>query len=189
MRIDPAQEIELSTERLVLKVLNPVFVRIILDYYKSNKDFFEKYLPCYDNNALNDEYQTIRLWTEFDLMVDDSAIRFYIFEKEDYHYKNIIGDISVFNIIRGPAKSCGIGFKIDKANSGKGFMLEAMKKVIEYIFNELELCRIEATVMQSNSASIRLLEKLGFKQEGTAFSFLEIAGKREDHLRFSLIKK
>ncbi|MBI5323755.1 MAG: GNAT family N-acetyltransferase [Ignavibacteriae bacterium] len=188
MRIDPAQEIELSTDRLVLKVLNPVFISMITEYYRRNKKFFEKYLPFYDNNVLTDEYQTIRIWTEFDLMVDDSAIRFYLFNKDDFHYKNIIGDISVYNIIRGAAESCCIGFKIDEMNSGKGYMAEALKKVSDYVFNELELSRIEVNVMKTNLASINLIEKIGFRQEGIAFSYLEIGGKREDHFRYSLIK-
>ena len=189
MRIDPAQEIEIVTERLVLKVLNPVFVPIIVEYYRRNKAHHEKFLPAFDNFAFTEEYQTIRIWTEFDLMVDDSAIRFYIFHKEDFHYKKIIGDVSIFNIIRSAANSCGIGFKMDESESRKGFMTEALKKVIDYIYNELELYRIEANVMPSNKASIKLLEKLGFKQEGIAFSYLKISGKREDHLRYSLIKK
>lgn len=189
MRIDPGQEIEIETERLVLKVLNPVFVPIIVDYYRRNKSHHEKFLPAFDNFAFTEEYQTIRIWTEFDLMVDDIALRFYIFNKEDYHYKNIIGDISIFNIIRSAANSCGIGFKMDESESGKGYMTEALKKVIDYIFDELELYRIEANVMPSNIASVKLVENLGFRQEGIAYSYLEIAGKREDHLRYSLIKK
>ncbi len=189
MKIDPAQEIELVTDRLVLKVLNPVFVPVIIDYLSGNKSYFEKYLPSYDKNALTDEYQTIRLWTEFDLMVEDSAIRFYIFSKDDFHYKKIIGDISIFNIIRSAANSCGVGFKIDESEGRKGFMTEALTKVIDYIFNELMICRIEVNIMPANKQSVKLVEKLGFKKEGIAYSYLEIAGKREDHLRYSLIKK
>lgn len=188
MRIDPAQEIELVTARLVLKVLNPVFVPIILDYYRRNKDFFEKYLPSYNKSAFTEEYQIIRIWTEFDLMVEDQAIRFYIFNKDDIHYKNIIGDISVFNIIRSVANSCSIGFKLDESESGKGYMTEALKKVIDYLFNKQKLSRIEVNIMPSNKASVKLVEKLGFRQEGIAYSYLKIAEKREDHLRYSLIK-
>ncbi|OGU11104.1 MAG: hypothetical protein A2X61_00325 [Ignavibacteria bacterium GWB2_35_12] len=187
MKIDPTQEIELTTERLVLKVLNPVFVSEITDYYRRNKLYFEKYLPAFDRSAFTEEYQTVRIWTEFDLMVEDSAIRFYIFNKDDIHYKNIIGDISIFNIIRGAADSCSIGFKLDESISGKGYMTEALKRIIEYIFDELQLCRIEVNIMPSNKTSIKLVEKLDFKEEGIAYSYLEIAGKREDHLRYSLI--
>lgn len=187
MRIDPAQEIELVTAQLVLKVLNPVFVPIIVDYYRRNKSHHEKFLPAYDKYAFTEEYQTIRIWTEFDLMVEDSALRFYIFNKEDIHYKNIIGDISVFKIIRSAANSCGIGFKLDESESGKGYMTEALKKVIDYLFSEQKLSRIEVNIMPSNMASIKLVEKLGFRQEGIAYSYLEIAGKKEDHIRYSLI--
>lgn len=189
MRIDPAQEIEIVTDRLVLKVLNPVFVPIILDYYLRNKTYFEKYLPTYDKSVMTEEYQAVRIWTEFDLMVEDLAIRFYIFLKDDYHYKNIIADISVFNIVRSVANSCSMGFKLDESESGKGYMTEALTKVIDYIFTELELNRIEVNIMPENKSSIKLVERLGFRNEGTAYSYLRIAGKREDHLRYSLIKK
>ncbi|MCL5990796.1 MAG: GNAT family N-acetyltransferase [Bacteroidetes bacterium] len=91
--------------------------------------------------------------------------------------------------MRSAANSCGVGFKIDESEGRKGFMTEALTKVIDYIFNELMICRIEVNIMPANKQSVKLVEKLGFKKEGIAYSYLEIAGKREDHLRYSLIKK
>ena len=63
----------------------------------------------------------------------------------------------------------------------------SMEKIIEIIFNEYKLHRIETNIMLKNKASIRLLEKLNFSQEGVCKKYLRVDGKWEDHLRMVLL--
>ena len=187
MKIDPINEIELTTERLVLKVLDSTFALKVLNYYKENQDFFMLTMPAYDEQFLTKEYQEERLWTEFYLMCEDRGIRFYIFKKDDVLYEHIIGDVSVSNVIRGAFQSCNMGFKLDKTETGNGFMAEALKGIIDYNFTQLRLHRIEADVMISNSPCIKLIRKLGFKKEGISEKYLFVKGAWQDHERHSLI--
>ena len=61
-------------------------------------------------------------------------------------------------------------------------MTQAVGLVTRFAFQELGLHRIEGNVMPRNKASIRVLEKNGYRPEGMARSYLEINGVWEDHI-------
>lgn len=63
-------------------------------------------------------------------------------------------------------KRAEIGFALHKDSWGNGLMKEWLSVFIPFGFNELELHRIEADVDPHNLASIKLLERFGFKREG-----------------------
>jgi ribosomal-protein-alanine N-acetyltransferase len=60
----------------------------------------------------------------------------------------------------------GVGYELAQAHWRQGIMTEALSAVFQYSFDEIELNRIQALVMPGNTASIKLLEKLGFTNEG-----------------------
>ncbi len=62
-------------------------------------------------------------------------------------------------------------------------MTEAVGKVVEYAFDVLGLHRLEANIMPRNKASLRVVEKLGFSEEGLSRKLLLINGRWEDHVR------
>jgi [ribosomal protein S5]-alanine N-acetyltransferase len=55
------------------------------------------------------------------------------------------------------------------------------------MFQELGLHRIEANIMPKNKRSLRVVEKLGFYNEGLAYKYLKINGKWEDHIHMVLL--
>ena len=59
-----------------------------------------------------------------------------------------------------------IGYWLGEAHWRKGIMSKALKSVLEFGFNRLDLNKIEARVYTQNKASAHLLEKFGFKREG-----------------------
>jgi ribosomal-protein-alanine N-acetyltransferase len=59
-----------------------------------------------------------------------------------------------------------IGYELARGSWRQGIMTEALGVVIDFGFKEMELNRIEAVIMPENTASIHLLEKLGFRNEG-----------------------
>jgi ribosomal-protein-alanine N-acetyltransferase len=67
-------------------------------------------------------------------------------------------------------------------------MTQAVKLLAEFAFRDLLLERLEAACLPENAASIRVLEKAGFRREGYARAYLSIAGRRRDHLLFGLVK-
>jgi ribosomal-protein-alanine N-acetyltransferase len=65
---------------------------------------------------------------------------------------------------------------------------EAVVVVVRFAIEELQLHRMEISIIPRNHASRRVMEKLGVREEGLAVGFLEINGVREDHIRYSLVR-
>lgn len=115
----------------------------------------------------------------------DTQYSFFIFDRND----QLLGGINVFNIKRGISQSCTIGYWIGKKYSNKGYMTKALNILIDYLFNQYKINRIEAACLPSNNPSIKLLLRLGFSKEGYATDYLRINGCWEDHLLFAITKK
>jgi len=82
-----------------------------------------------------------------------------------------------------------IGYDLNPAFWGKSYMTDALKVVISYGFDHMQLNRIDALVYIENERSTRLLQRLGFKQEGLLRDYFFLNGKYYDHYIFSLLKK
>ena len=94
----------------------------------------------------------------------------------------IIGMIGLNNVVWGAFCSAFLGYKLDKDFLNRGCMSMAVEMLTEYAFEELHLHRIEANVMPRNKASLRVLEKNHFKNEGISKYYLNINGVWEDHI-------
>jgi ribosomal-protein-alanine N-acetyltransferase len=81
-----------------------------------------------------------------------------------------------------------VGYEIARQWWGRGLTPEAVLAVIRYGFSVLGLHRIEAGVLPGNHASVRVLQKLGFLEEGTRRDYLHFKGRFHDLLWFSLLE-
>ena len=97
-----------------------------------------------------------------------------------------VGEITLSSIQRGPFQSGFIGYWIDEAMAGQGYVPEAVVMVLHFAFEALGLHRVEISIIPRNAASLRVVEKLGLRMEGVAERFLEIDGAWEDHARFAM---
>jgi [ribosomal protein S5]-alanine N-acetyltransferase len=97
-----------------------------------------------------------------------------------------VGQLTVNNIVRGSAQFASVGYWIDQAYAGRGIMPRAVALAIDYCFTVLRLHRIEVAIRPENTASLRVVEKLGIKQYGYAPRFLHIDGDWRDHLLFAV---
>jgi ribosomal-protein-alanine N-acetyltransferase len=183
----PLAGLELQTERLTLKILDPSFVDRVLDYVVRNRAFFKEWNPAVDETFYTPAFQRLRLQRDVELLDSGSGVRFWIFKKEDAAFQRVIGDFAFSNIVRGAFQSCHLGYKIDEQELNSGFMTEALRKGIAFAFDDLALHRIEANIMPRNKRSIRVVEKLGFVNEGLSRKYLKINGVWEDHLHFVLL--
>ncbi len=179
--------LELQTDRLTLKVLDPSFADRVLDYVVRNRAFFKEWSPAVDETFYTPAFQRERLQRDSELFDSGSAVRLWMFKKEDVTFGRVIGDFAFSNIIRGAFQSCHLGYKIDELELNNGFMTEALRKGIELAFNDLALHRIEANIIPRNKRSIRVVEKLGFVNEGLSRKYLKINGAWEDHLHYVLL--
>lgn len=174
-----------TTERLILKVIDKSCVELVIDYYLRNKSFLEEWEPIKSDEFYTKQYQEEQLEKELDSIKNNNSLRLWIFKREDE--SRIIGSVSFSNIVRGAFLSCHLGYKSDKDEVNKGYITEAVQRGIEIMFNEFGLHRIEANIIPKNKRSLRVVEKLGFYNEGLAYKYLKINGKWEDHIHMVLL--
>lgn len=94
----------------------------------------------------------------------------------------LLGGLTLSNIRRGVSQSVTLGYWMGERHSGHGHMSAAVAMILPFCFDVLNLHRIEAACIPTNTPSIRLLEKVGFSREGYARNYLLINGNWQDHL-------
>lgn len=174
-----------ETDRLILRVLDKSYANMVLEYYLRNRAFLEEWEAFKEEKYFTKEYHEKLLNNELIGINNGFLYKLWIFKKNENN--KIIGAISFNNIIRGAFLSCHLGYKLDKEEINKGYITEAIKKGIDIVFNEFGLHRIEANIMPKNKRSLRVVEKLGFYNEGLAYKYLKINGKWEDHIHMVLL--
>jgi [ribosomal protein S5]-alanine N-acetyltransferase len=96
------------------------------------------------------------------------------------------GEININSVQRGPLQSAYVGYWIDEAQAGHGFVPEAVVVIFRFAFEELGLHRLQIAIIPRNRASRRVVEKLQIREEGLAERYLEINGVWEDHIRYAM---
>jgi [ribosomal protein S5]-alanine N-acetyltransferase len=99
----------------------------------------------------------------------------------------LAGQVTLDNIVRGAMRSAHLGYWIDQAVSGRGLATLAVALVCDHAFGEVGLHRLQADIRPENLRSQRLVERLGFRQEGLLRRYLDIDGDWRDHLSYSLL--
>ncbi len=174
-----------ETERLVLKMLNKDAAPMVLSFFEENKDLFEPWEPTRGRNFYTLPYQRAFLTAEHHLMAEGKLIRYWVFLKD--RPTEIIGTVCFQNILREPYHSCSLGYKISSRYLHQGYATESTRKCIDIIFHEYQMHRIDAYIMPGNTASIKVVERLGFHKEGISESYARINGVWTDHIHYALI--
>ena len=117
---------------------------------------------------------------------DDLTYAFLTFERAG---GALIGGLGLGNVRRGVSQTATLGYWVGEPYARHGFTTEAVRLVIGYAFDELDLHRIEASCLPTNQASRALLGKLGFTCEGEARGYLRIEGVWRDHLIYALLRE
>lgn len=115
---------------------------------------------------------------------DDKAYALFVWREED---DALVGGVTMSNVRRGVAQTASLGYWAGVHFAGHGYITAAVRAVVRYAFEELELHRVEAACQPDNIASTRVLLKAGFTQEGQARAYLKIAGQWRDHLLFGIV--
>ena len=98
----------------------------------------------------------------------------------------LVGQITVSNIVRGAFNSGSVGYWVDQRVAGRGVMPTALALVVDHSFGTVALHRIEANIRPENTASRRVVEKLGFREEGLQRRLLAIDGAYRDHSGYAV---
>ena len=152
---------------------------------EESRDFLTPWEPVWPADDLTRAAFRRRLRRYAEDQRTDQAYAFLIFRDED---NAMVGGLTLANIRRGVAQAGSIGYWIGERFARKGYMTAAVRALIPYSFNTLRLHRLEAACIPGNTASVRLLEKTGFKREGYARGYLCINGIWQDHLLYARLK-
>lgn len=175
-----------ENDRLILKVLSPKAAGSVADFYIRNYEEFSLYEPLTAQTKTT-SYHKKNLEFEYSLFSSGKFVRFFIFEKHDPF--TIIGTLSYRDITHSFYDSCIIGYKMDKSKRRLGYCRDAICLGNKIMFDELKLNRIEATVRTGNIPSMRLLESLGFLNEGLLRDKIKLNGEYCDHYLYSMLKR
>lgn len=98
----------------------------------------------------------------------------------------LVGQLSVSGITWGSLRSGQVGYWVDRRMAGHGVIPTSVAMVVDHCFFNLGLHRIEVNIRPENLASLRVVEKLGFRPEGLRRRYLHIDGAWRDHSTFAL---
>lgn len=97
--------------------------------------------------------------------------------------------VSLSQVFRGPFQNAYAGWRVSTPHCGKGIGREAVAALLDIAFAAaplgLGLHRVQANVIPTNTASLKLARAVGFREEGYALRYLEIDGKYQDHVMFA----
>ena len=152
---------------------------------EASRDFLTPWEPTWPADDLTRASFRRRIKRYFEDQRSDLAYPFFIFRKSD---NGLIGGLTLSNIRRGCAQAGCLGYWMGAAHARQGHMTAAVAAVLPFAFGALRLHRVEAACIPANIASIRLLEKTGFRREGFARQYLCIDGLWQDHLLFARLR-
>ena len=152
---------------------------------EASRDFLTPWEPTWPADDLTRSSFRRRIKRYSEDQRSDLAYAFFIFRKPD---DVLVGGLTLANVRRGCAQAGSLGYWMGAPYARQGLMTAAVNALIPFAFATLKLHRIEAACIPANTASIRLLEKTGFKREGFARQYLCIDGAWQDHLLYARLK-
>ncbi|MFA9463488.1 MAG: GNAT family N-acetyltransferase [Velocimicrobium sp.] len=179
-------DLNYETKRLILRVLDASDAEKVCLFYQKNKYTFEPVEPPRVPNFYTLNFHKSNLSVEYNEFIHGRYLRLFLFEKN--HPETIIGSLCFNNFRNGCFKSCVVGYKMDHNHCNLGYMSEGLNFAIQHILaKEYAIHRIEAMVLPNNNASIHLLEKLGFVNEGITRDYANLNGIWRNHFRYSML--
>lgn len=159
----------LETERLILRGLRVSDAEDMYDY--ARRPSVSQYLSWNPHTNVNETREYL-VYVGQRYRTGD----FYDWAVVDKESGRMIGKCG-FTSFDCPNDSAEIGYVLNPSFQGKGLATEAVRRVLDFGFTELGLHRIEAHFMEGNTASLRLMERLGMTLEGYARESMRIKGR------------
>jgi ribosomal-protein-alanine N-acetyltransferase len=171
---------EIVLDNIVLRQLSEADVPYYFNYLSD--PLVNKFIS--DNDIPKDLAQAkveLRYWQ--DLFPTKRSIYWGIAKKNNNQLIGTCG-FNLWSILHGRVE---ISYDLSRKEWNRGIMSKAIRGVCDYAFITMKVKRIQATVATDNAASIRVLEKLGFKQEGVMRSYAALHGIQKDFYLYSLL--
>jgi [ribosomal protein S5]-alanine N-acetyltransferase len=135
-------------------------------------------------------------WTEREQAVqrikqlarDLKTSEFYPWAVTKAGHDALIGTVSVF-AVNHEQRRAEIGYALSSSCWGLGYASEMLRAAIEFAFGPLDLARLEADIDPRNTASCRLIERVGFVREGLLRERWRVAGEVTDSAMYGLLRR
>jgi len=154
----------------------------LLNKWRNNEKMYQ--LTCGNKYFISSVYD--RKWVENKIFNKEKDIYLAICLNEN---DQLIGYTSINEIDHRNFRAKWGGIMIDPAHNGKGVATEVGEIVIDHVFNELGFKRLHTNILEEHGASLRLVEKLGFKKEGFLRSSVFKMGKFHNEVILALINE
>jgi len=181
----PKRKLRIETERLTLRPPVHGDFRVWTALRRQSEAYLVPWEPGWAKDHLSRKSFTNRVYWAQKSISGGSAVPLFLFRRLD---QVLIGAITLDNIRRGPAQAGTLGYWTGRTFARQGFMREAIGAVVHHAFTQLDLSRVEAACLPENAASRGLLERSGFKYEGVAQSYLQIAGRWRSHVLYASLR-
>ena len=100
----------------------------------------------------------------------------------------VIGTCTLYRLDHAHRRA-EIGFALARAYWGRGLAREALRALLAFVFEELDLHRLEADADPRNERSLRLLESQGFRREGILRERYHVGGEVQDSIYLGLLRR
>jgi len=173
----------LHMDSIFLRLLQPEDAAQLLELRLRNHAFFQLFEPIRPASHLTLEGQQEQIAQSIRDFASQTAFAFGVFLQDD---GRMIGRVALANVVRGAWQNATLGYFLDQSQNDRGYTTQAVGLALQFAFTEAQLHRVQAGVMPRNRASIRVLEKNGFRYEGLSPRYLQINGTWEDHNLYAI---
>jgi ribosomal-protein-alanine N-acetyltransferase len=168
---------------IYLRLVTPDDAEAMLDLLERNREFFEPFDPRRPPEHWTLEGQRQLLVGSIERNAEELEYGFGLFLNDG---DLLIGRANLSNIVRRAFQNAYLGYYLDRAYNGRGYMTAGVSAVVDFALGPGHLHRVQAAVMPENQGSIRVLEKAGFRLEGFAPKYLRINGVWRDHNLYAI---
>jgi ribosomal-protein-alanine N-acetyltransferase len=178
-------KLTIETERLTLRLPEMVDHLKWVDLRKNSVEFLTPWEPVWAQDHFSKRSFSNRVYWAKKTYDSGRGAPLFLIRRED---NALVGGITLDNIRKGPAQTGTLGYWIGHDYARHGYMTEAIKATVHFAFTTLDLSRIEAACLPTNTPSRGVLEKTGFKYEGVAQAYLQINGRWCNHVLYSNLR-
>jgi RimJ/RimL family protein N-acetyltransferase len=171
----------LNTSRLILQLISKSDLSKIHELHSLPET--DKYNTLGIPKNLDDTKKIIENWIAQN---NEENQTHFTFKAELKDADEFIGLIAI-NLGKPKFKNAEIWYKFHSSFWGKGFATEAVNKILDFGFDELQLHRIGAGCAVNNLGSIRVLEKVGMTREGRKRQVLPLKEGWSDNFEYAIL--
>lgn len=176
---------KIETERMTLRLPAHGDWRQWAEVREASAAHLTPWEPVWSVDHLTRRAFTNRVYWAQRAETQGTALPMLLIRRDD---QLVLGAITLDNIRRGPAQAGTLGYWIGAPYARRGYMREAVLALVHHAFTVCDLSRIESACLPENLASRGVLEKTGFKYEGVAQSYLQIAGRWRNHVLYANLR-